>query len=70
MFTCSKDLTWNVLKISKIYFLIADHISDFFSKISAILLSTDSHIKCIVCICVSFLYIQSDFWNFALSLDP
>ena len=31
--------------------------SDFFSKISAILLSTDSHIKCIVCICVSFLYI-------------
>ena len=32
--------------------------SDFFSKISAILLSTDSHTKCIVsCICVSFLYI-------------
>ena len=31
--------------------------SDFFSKISAILLSTDSHIKCIVCICVSLLYI-------------
>ena len=29
--------------------------SDFFSKISAIYLSTDRHIKCIVCICVSFL---------------
>ena len=28
--------------------------SDFFSKISAISLSTDRHIKCIVCICVSF----------------
>ena len=31
--------------------------SDFFSKISAILLSTESHTKCIVCICVSFLCI-------------
>ena len=31
--------------------------SDFFSKTSATLLSTDSHIKYIVCICVSFLYV-------------
>ena len=31
--------------------------SDIFSKISAILLSTDRDIKCIVCVCVSFLYI-------------
>ena len=59
------------MKFLKIYLLIADHsFSIFFSKLSAILLSidsieiidrstismTDSHIKYIVCICVSFLY--------------
>ena len=58
MFTYSKDLTWNVLKFSKIYLLIADHSFQIFLKdIGYITTSTNSHIKCIVCICVSFLYI-------------
>ena len=76
MFTYSKDLTWNVLKFSKIYLLIADHSFQiflkvigyitiiflyygyiFFKDIGYIITSTNSHIKCIVCICVSFLYI-------------
>ena len=32
MFTYSKDLTWNVLKFSKIYLLIADHSFQIFLK--------------------------------------
>ena len=40
-----KILDLNVLKVLKVYLLIADHsFHIFFSKISAILLSTDSHI--------------------------
>ena len=40
-----KILDLNVLKVLKVYLLIADHsFHFFFLKISAILLSTDSHI--------------------------
>ena len=48
MFTYSKGLTWNALKFSKIYLLIADHSFQIYCSVCIVF---------IVSICVSFLYI-------------
>ena len=48
MFTYSKGLTWNALKFSKIYLLIADQSFQIYCSVCIVF---------IVSICVSFLYI-------------